>query len=199
MVKGPEAPARMVKDPIQDDADVAGVGGIQQGPQRRVATQQRVDHHIIIGVIPMVGRRRKDRVKIERGNAQGLQIIELFNNAIQVAALIALLFRRRAPRFQGNAIGMARLRAAGKAIRKNLVENGLFHPIRCLYSASCAHCLSVPCFCGSCPVRRRIFSRVSRQEILLSPIFWRSRSSDTPLRKSRTAQVQRKVSKPTWV
>lgn len=39
----------------------------------------------------MVGRRCKDRVEIERRNAQGLQIIELFNDAIEIAALIPLL------------------------------------------------------------------------------------------------------------
>ena len=57
MMKRPEATAGVVEHTIQNDPHVAFVRGIQQPPQRVVATQQRIDIEVIVRVIAMVGGR----------------------------------------------------------------------------------------------------------------------------------------------
>ena len=130
MMEGPEAAAGMVEDPIQDDMHISGMGSLQQGAERGVAAQQGIHLHVVEGVIAMVGRCREDRVQIERIDTQRLEIVQLLDNAVQIAALEALLLGRGTPRLEGNARHWRPLLPTGEAIREDLIENGILYPVR---------------------------------------------------------------------
>ena len=57
------------------------------------------------------------------------QIIKLIDDAMQIAALEALFFRRAAPGFETNAARVLHARAACEAVREYLVKNGVFYPV----------------------------------------------------------------------
>ena len=96
-MEGPEAAAGMVEDAVQHDVHIAGVGGVEQFAQRVVAAQQRIDLHVVEGVIAMVGRRCKDRVQVDGIDAKFLQVVKLIDDAAQVTALEALAPRAGCP------------------------------------------------------------------------------------------------------
>ena len=56
-----------------------------------------IDFFIIVGVITVVGRRLKNRREVDRVDPQIGEVIEVFDDADQVAPLIAVVSRRRAP------------------------------------------------------------------------------------------------------
>ena len=62
-MKLPESPAGVIKHTVQNDLHVSGMSRFQQLSQSFVATQQRIDVVIIVGVIAMIRGRRKDRTE----------------------------------------------------------------------------------------------------------------------------------------
>ena len=67
------------------------VGLGDQGLESRPGSpKHRVDGQVIGGVIPVVGRRFEDRVEVDRRDAQVLQVIQLVDQALQVAAVEVL-------------------------------------------------------------------------------------------------------------
>ncbi len=45
----------MVEDAIQNNTHIASMGSIKQPAQRIIAAQQRIDIHVVIGMVAMVG------------------------------------------------------------------------------------------------------------------------------------------------
>ncbi len=147
VMKGPEAAAGVVEDAIQHHVHAARVCGVEQFAQRGIATQQRIDLHVVEGVIAVVGGRGKDRVQVDGVDAQRLKIIEAIHDAEQVAALKALLLRRCAPRLELETRAVDKARAARKAVGIDLVEDSVFdpvgrlkrHTVRFLFESSLCH------------------------------------------------------------
>ena len=136
MVKLPKTAAGMVEDTVQHHADAAFVGFIQQEAQGFIAAQQWVYIIVIVGMVAVIGRRGKDRVEVNGSDPQVFQVIQFFGYAIQVAAFKAILGWGRVPGFEAQAWhpfappnygGVA----AGEAVGKDLVENGVLYPVRC--------------------------------------------------------------------
>ena len=75
-------------------------GGIQQLTKGRVAAQQRVDQQVVVGVIPMVRRRREDGIQAEGVDPQVDEVVEVLDDAQQVATLEAVSRRRVSPRLE---------------------------------------------------------------------------------------------------
>src|SRR5688572_8756353 len=130
----PEAPAGMIKNPIQNHMHVPGMGFIQQLPERHIASQQRVYLKIIIGVVAVIGGGGKDGVEIEGVDAQLLEIIQLIHDPVEVSPLKPLLLRWAAPGFKLKSSRMPSPGAPGKTVRKNLIKDGIFCPGRGIYS-----------------------------------------------------------------
>ncbi len=121
----------MVEDPVHHDAHAATVRGVQQLVQRGVAAQQGIDAEVVIGVVAVIARRGKHGIQVERVDAQLLQIVQAVHDAEQVATLVALLGRGRAPLLEADAGRVLKARAACEAVRKDLIEDSVFDPIGC--------------------------------------------------------------------
>ena len=67
-----EAPAGVVEDAVEHDADAPGVGLVDQPPERGVAAQHRVDLLVVVRVIAVVRRRLEDRREVDGVDAQVL-------------------------------------------------------------------------------------------------------------------------------
>ena len=61
--------------------------GVDQRVKGRIAAQDRIDPVKIMGVIAVVGGALKDRVEIQRVDPQILEIVQLFDDPQQIAAL----------------------------------------------------------------------------------------------------------------
>lgn len=87
---------------------------------------------VIMGVIAVITGGLKNWGEINGINSQILEIIQLFNNAPQVATFVALQPWHFFPGFPGYCSQefMMGLLAVGKAIGKDLVKNRIFDPIR---------------------------------------------------------------------
>ena len=121
-----EAAAGVVEDAIQDHANAAGVRGIEQRAECRVAAEHRVHLVVVVRVIAMVRPRPEDRVEVDGVDPQVGQVVQVFGHAEQIAALVAVRRGRRAPRLQAARL-WHRVRF-GETIRENLVENGVLDP-----------------------------------------------------------------------
>ena len=55
VMERPEAAARVVEDPVQDDPHPAAMCSVEQLAQRSVAPQHRVDVQVVVGVVAVIG------------------------------------------------------------------------------------------------------------------------------------------------
>ena len=108
-----EAAAGVVEHAVQHDPHTALRGRRRSGPQRLVAAQHRVDLEVIVGVVPVVAARGKHRVEVEHGGPQVDDVVEVFDDTVQVASFEAVCRRRRVPRF--NSPRLARVRSAKRS------------------------------------------------------------------------------------
>src|SRR5688572_24164948 len=120
MVKLPETARTVVENTIQDNAHIPFVCLLEQFVERLLPAEQGVDSVKIKGMVAVVSSGGKDRIQIQRGDAQILQIVQLFGDPIQVAALKAVHSGGGIPRLEEKvSCGVAC--AFCKTIRKNLV------------------------------------------------------------------------------
>ena len=103
------------------------MGFIQKGAEGSVATQKRVYLIVVMGVVAVIGSGLKNRIKVDGVNSEVFQIVELFIDTQQIAAFKAFWRWGRIPGFKITRLGD--VRAPGKTVRKNLVENSFFYPI----------------------------------------------------------------------
>ena len=92
-----------------------------------VAAEHRVDLLVVVRVVAMVRRRLEDRREVDGVDAQVLQVIEVLDDADQVAPLVAVIGRRSAPLVQVLRLGDRQ--APREAVGKDLVEDRVANPI----------------------------------------------------------------------
>src|SRR5829696_500175 len=96
----PEATRCMIKYTIQDHVHLALVRFIEQESQRIVASKQRVDIVKVIGVITVIRSGCKYWVEVEGRNSQLFQVIQFFNDPIQITTFESVAGGGRIPRFK---------------------------------------------------------------------------------------------------
>src|SRR5262245_15561278 len=78
-------------------------------------------------VIAMIRCRLKERAEIQGVHAKVREIVEMFDNAQQIATLEAVRGRRGLPGLQVRWLRDAA--AGGKTVRKDVIEHGILDPI----------------------------------------------------------------------
>ena len=131
-----ESPARVVEHAVEDDLDPPGVGPVDQPAERRVAAEHRVDPVVIVGVVAVVGGRLEDRREVDRVDAEVGQVVEVFQDAEQVAPLVAVGVggSPQASRWAG----LGTRQAAREAVGEDLVEDRVADPVGRLGSVTVA-------------------------------------------------------------
>ena len=137
--------AGMVEHAVEDHAHSRPQGVVAQPEQRRVAAKLRIDAPIILGIVFMHAGGGENRVQIQSGYAELLQVGKFFADAVEIPAVerrpARLAGKRVVPRLAHNLpsrrvmvidrilVGVTR-GAAGKAIGENLIEHLIGHPLR---------------------------------------------------------------------
>ena len=128
VVEAPEATAAVIEDAIEHHAHVARVRLVEQLAKCLVATQQRVDRVVVVGVIAVIGGRGENGREIQRRHAQVAQLVEVLGDTQQVATLVAVNGRWRLPGLHGTRLGHP---VAGREpVREDLVEDRVAGPRR---------------------------------------------------------------------
>ncbi|CCK16868.1 hypothetical protein BN136_2878 [Cronobacter universalis NCTC 9529] len=137
--------AGVVKNAVQNQAHTRLARFFAQAQQRFITAELRIDMAIIGGVIFMHARRAKDGVEIERRDAKLFQVRQFFTNSVEIAAVkrraARLCAYRLVPVAQDDVVPLRVVkidvvllrparRAAGEAVREDLVENLILHPLR---------------------------------------------------------------------
>ena len=78
--------AGVIEHAVQYNAHAASGGFAAQRAEVLLTAEQRVDALVIAGIVAVIGIRLKDRIEINGGNVQALQIIQLSVYAAQRAA-----------------------------------------------------------------------------------------------------------------
>jgi len=128
--------AGVVEHPVDDDADVARVSGVEHLVKSRVAAEDWVYAIVVVRVVAMIGGGLENRREVDSRDAKFLQVIQVLHDAQQVAPLEPINRWPRVPCFE--VVWFCNTCGAGKAIREYLVENCVFDPIGNLF-----HSLSV--------------------------------------------------------
>ena len=97
----PEPTPAVIEDAVEDHAHPSAVSGVEELAQRGIATEQRVDRQVVVGVIPMVGGGLEDRCEVERGDAEVLEVAQVLSDPEQVTALEPVHRGRSVPGFEG--------------------------------------------------------------------------------------------------
>ena len=124
----PEPAAGVVEHAIEDDPHPAVVGRVEQLAQRVVAAEQRIDREVVVGVVAVVRGRLEDRGQVERVDPEVLEVVEVLDDAEQVAALEAVVGRRRVPRLERTRLVDALARR--EPVGEDLVEDRVADPGR---------------------------------------------------------------------
>ena len=138
--------AGVIEHAVQYNAHAASGGFAAQRTEVLLTAEQRVDALVIAGIVAVIGIRLKDRIEINGGNVQALQIIQLGVYAAQRAAEkivvedFAVLIRQIdwniVPVLVQHTLDHAfTLRLLGclvaaEAVRKNVVGDALTEPAR---------------------------------------------------------------------
>ena len=91
----------MIEHAIQNDVDLFFAGVFHQILPILLRAKVGIDLIVILGVVAVVGTRIEDRVEINGGNAEGLEIVERLIHTLEVAAEIITAARL----FLGWAVG----------------------------------------------------------------------------------------------
>ena len=136
----------VIEHTVQHDAHTASGGFAAQCAEILLAAEQRVDALVIAGVVAVIGIRLKNRVEVNGGNVQALQIIQLGVYAAQrtaekvvveyLAVLIGQVDRNIVPvlvqhtRNHAFAFRLLGCLVAAEAVRKNVVGDAFTKPAR---------------------------------------------------------------------
>ena len=129
MVELPQSAAGVVEHSIENHPHIPLMGILQQFAERVVAPQQGIDVMIVVCVIPVIGGRCKNRREVEGIDPQVLQVVQALYDSIEIAALESVDGWWGVPGLKiqvsfWNSIG------PGKAVWKDLIEDGVGHPLR---------------------------------------------------------------------
>jgi len=145
----------VVEDAIQDDPDPTVIGSLNEAFEQGQVAEVVVDDAVIRSIVLVVGGRFEDGVEVDGGNAQLFDVIQLIQDALQVAAVevLAVGARARAGGIAGIAdrlvpVGLVRAEdgvwliikgcagwgvvveiAIAEAVGEDLVEDGVLDPI----------------------------------------------------------------------
>ena len=128
MVKRPEAAPAVVEHTIKDQAHATALQLHHQGIEGGIASEQRVHLQVVVSVVAVIGRRTEDRVEVESGDAELLQMIEPLDHAVEITPLKPHTIRRRAPGLQRQAPLLGHAATAAEAIGKDLAHHRIGHP-----------------------------------------------------------------------
>ena len=128
VVEREEAAAGVVEDPVEHDAHPAAVRRLEQLAQGVVTAEQRVDLEVVVRVIAVVRGGTEDRCQVDRGDPEVLEVVEALGDPAQVAALEAVVGRRRVPRLEDTRL--VDPVAAGEPVREDLIEDRVADPGR---------------------------------------------------------------------
>src|SRR5262245_51874438 len=116
-----KAATHMIEDAIEDDANVASMGFVDQGAEGVVTAEERVDGEEVGRVVAMVGGGPENGVEVDGADAKVGEVVELLHDTEEVAALEAVPCRGRVPRFEVS--GLGNIGAGGETVGENLVED----------------------------------------------------------------------------
>ncbi|CCJ95608.1 hypothetical protein BN131_3281 [Cronobacter malonaticus 681] len=137
--------AGVVKDAVQNQAHTRLTRFFTQAQQRLIAAELRIDVAIIGGVVFMHARRAEDGVEVERRDAEFFQVRQFFADTVEIATVkrraARLCADRLVPVAQNDVVALgvveidivllrAARRTAGEAVRENLIEHLILHPLR---------------------------------------------------------------------
>src|SRR2546427_11384126 len=86
-----------------------------------------VDLHVVGGVVLVVAGGLENRVEINRVDAELLEIIEMIDDPLEIAAEVIIGLRSSSPLF--DARGIVRRIPVGKPFGKYLIEDRVLHPV----------------------------------------------------------------------
>ena len=126
--KGEEIRRGMVEDAVQDDPHPPGMTRIHEMPEDLFIPERGVDPHVVGGVILVVARGKEDGVEVQGVHAQRLDVVQVVNDPLHIAAEEIPAIRDAAPR--SNTPGIVGWIAVREAFRKDLIEDGISNPGR---------------------------------------------------------------------
>ena len=143
--------AGVVEDAVEDDGDAVRLRIGAERAERLLVAEQRIDALVVGRVVAVVARRLEDRVEVERGDAERLEVAELLADALERAAvevpgehlvglLVELVGDGLVPVLDEAALGslargierlgaLAPIVAAGEAIGEDLVDDAVAVPV----------------------------------------------------------------------
>ena len=129
IVKRGEIPAAMVEYPINDDAHTSVMDGLCQFQEVRIRAHAGIHVEIVHNIIFVIFPGLKNRIQVQAGKSQLLNVIKIFHNALNGTPQTAFAHRavRRLQLFSHAAEpGLP----VCKAVRENIVDNGIQKPFR---------------------------------------------------------------------
>jgi len=122
-----ESPARVVEHAVEHDLEPLGMGSVNQSPERGVSAEHGVDPEIVVGVVAVVRGRLEDRREIDRVDAEIGQVIQVFEDPVEVAPLVPVGGGRVAPGVKVGRLGNRE--ASREAVRKDLIKDRVADPV----------------------------------------------------------------------
>ena len=136
----------MAEDAVKDDVDACFFGGLAESGKFFIRPQHGVDAEVIGRTVAVIAGTFKNRVEVNRRDSQFLQVRQLFPDTGDVAAKkvviddVALAFalaviRHVVPVAVDDGPFLAvqaacRMGPVAEAVRENLVDDGMFEPVR---------------------------------------------------------------------
>ena len=102
--------AHVVEDAVEDHADPALARLLDELLELLLVAEPRVDPRVVGGVVAVVRVRLEDRVEVDRGDAELLQVVELLPDALEVAAEVVAAVRALAARLGRGVVAAVALR-----------------------------------------------------------------------------------------
>ena len=139
----------MAEYAVQHDAHPTFAGFFTEQLEILFRAEHGVDAFVIPGIVAVIGKCFKHRVKIEGAHRQALQVIQLFDHAADAAAekivvddftvLVGRKNRGVLPVFMDHALAAPALagrhRSPGKTVGENVIGNAFAEPTRNLVAA----------------------------------------------------------------
>ena len=119
------------KHAVEHDLHAEHMSRLAKSGEVRLRTEHRIDALIVVGIVPVVGKRHKNGVEIEDLHAKPVQIRKLFPNTVQISAeevivehfamLIRQIDRQLIP---------ALMHIIGPQLLRAVADAGLIEPVR---------------------------------------------------------------------
>lgn len=125
----------VIENAIEDDFDVVGLEGFDEGFEFLVGSERGVDCVVVYRFVSVIGFAFENRVKVDGGDAEFLEVGDVLLDSGGVATHEVLVGGGFVPRRY--VLGVVGFVSVGESIGEDLVENGLFWPRGDLDGAVC--------------------------------------------------------------